>query len=542
MLSQSRLLPIALALVAVASIATWLVTQRQHSDASHAARGLASSTNTLEAMISEQIALETFADTRNPRPAAPVIAAAHRRFDAAITELRALTTEPAERRALAHQEEAEDHWQGLWFALSSRHLSRRSVINLAPQRALLGSVTRAEQDLSALQIKRAAQAQDQADTISLWLLLIALIVLGGVTAASLLRNQTWLKGRQFNEMLSASSDEDEAYVLLKRHLERSTPGAEATVLVRNNSANRLEARTAVSSAAVNEHLVGAAPDSCLAVRLARPHRRRPGEDELLSCEICGASESATLCSPLIVGGEVMGSVLLTRRRRFAKVISARVSETLLLAAPAIANLRHLAIAETRAATDALTGLPNRRTVDDEVKRMVARAGRTGSNLAAAMLDIDHFKQVNDTYGHDRGDEQLAAVADTVAASIRGGDFVGRYGGEEFVVLLPDTDSAGAAQLAEKLRAAISELNLPGLPSVTVSIGVSAMPEDATDSGQLIRAADRALYLAKSLGRNRVQRSAGEPARTAAFAQPPNGLPLRSETGDRKASVESPTTD
>ena len=206
--------------------------------------------------------------------------------------------------------------------------------------------------------------------------------------------------------------------------------------MRNNSDNRLEARTPAPNDMIAERLQGAAPGSCLAVRLARSHRRQRGEDELLSCEICGAVDSATLCSPLVVSGEVMGSVLLTRKRRFTDALTAGLSEMLLIAAPAIANLRHLAIAEARAAIDVLTGLPNRRSVDDEVKRMVARANRTGGTLAAAMLDIDHFKRVNDTYGHDRGDELLAAVADLMAATLRAGDFVGRYGGEEFVLLLP----------------------------------------------------------------------------------------------------------
>jgi diguanylate cyclase (GGDEF)-like protein len=245
----------------------------------------------------------------------------------------------------------------------------------------------------------------------------------------------------------------------------------------------------------------------MAVRLARPHGRQRGEDELLSCEICGAVDSATLCSPLVVSREVMGSVLLTRRRRFTDALTARLSEMLLIAAPAIANLRHLAIAEARAATDVLTGLPNRRSVDHEVKRMVARASRTGNTLAAAMLDIDHFKRVNDSYGQDRGDELLAAVADLMAVTLRGGDFVGLRG-EEFVLLLPDTDRGGAAVVAEKLRKAIAELRLPGhQTSVTISIGVAALPDDAIDSEQLIRAADRALYLAKSLGRNRVELAA-----------------------------------
>ena len=121
------------------------------------------------------------------------------------------------------------------------------------------------------------------------------------------------------------------------------------------------------------------------------------------------------------------------------------------AAPVLANLRNLALAEARAATDALTGLPNKRACADTLKRMVAHAGRSVSPLSALLLDLDHFKQINDTFGHGIGDDALAAVGDVISTNLRTSDFAGRYGGEEFLVLLPDTDREGAAQAAEKLR-------------------------------------------------------------------------------------------
>ena len=157
-----------------------------------------------------------------------------------------------------------------------------------------------------------------------------------------------------------------------------------------------------------------------------------------------------------------------------------------------------AIAEIPAATDALTGLPNNRAVQDTIKRMVAQASRSVSPLSAALLDLDHFKRVNDTYGHSRGDEVLAAVATVLRSSLRESDFVGRYGGEEFLLLLPDTGRDQPVVVAEKVR-------------------VATVPDDAGDADTLIRAADRALYAAKGNGRNRVElfispaRSARTPA-------------------------------
>jgi diguanylate cyclase (GGDEF)-like protein len=175
------------------------------------------------------------------------------------------------------------------------------------------------------------------------------------------------------------------------------------------------------------------------------------------------------------------------------------------AGPVIANLRNLAIAERRAATDALTGLANHRSVGDTLNRMVAQASRTKAPLAAIMFDLDHFKHVNDIHGHAKGDEVLATVSAVVQSNVRDSDFIGRYGGEEFVVLLPSTSHDGAAMLAEKLRRSIEELEVPDLDRrLSASFGVAAMPRDAVNGEQLLRAADRALYAAKNSGRNRVE--------------------------------------
>lgn len=105
-------------------------------------------------------------------------------------------------------------------------------------------------------------------------------------------------------------------------------------------------------------------------------------------------------------------------------------------------MRNLALAEFRAATDGLTGLPNSRSVRENLKRMVAQSGRTLTPMAVVMFDLDHFKLVNDSHGHGKGDEVLAAVGDVVATTFRASDFVGRYGGEEFLALLPHTDREG----------------------------------------------------------------------------------------------------
>ena len=188
----------------------------------------------------------------------------------------------------------------------------------------------------------------------------------------------------------------------------------------------------------------------------------------------------------------------------------RVRETVAQSAPVLANLRNLAIAESRALTDVLTGLANKRSIEDTLKRMSAQAGRTLSPLAAVMLDLDHFKQINDLFGHDRGDDVLAAVGSTITQTLRDSDVAGRYGGEEFLLLLPDTNREGALESAERLRAAIGALRVPGENrNVTASLGVAVLPDDAGDGAQLQRRADRALYAAKKSGRNRVETWLGD---------------------------------
>jgi diguanylate cyclase (GGDEF)-like protein len=249
------------------------------------------------------------------------------------------------------------------------------------------------------------------------------------------------------------------------------------------------------------------------VRLSRPYSQGASADEVLACEVCGVLPGATTCQPLLVGGEVIGSVLAQHQgalpARDAEIIAGSVGQ----AAPVLTNLRNLAIAETRAATDALTGLPNRRAVDDTLLRLLAQAGRSFDPLSAVLLDLDHFKQINDTYGHDRGDEVLAAFATRLREVVRTSDFAGRNGGEEFVLLLPDTDRTGAVRLAEKVRDVMRTLTVPGVQRpITASFGIACFPDDAVEAEALMRSADRALYAAKRGGRDRIESSSsGMPA-------------------------------
>ncbi len=258
--------------------------------------------------------------------------------------------------------------------------------------------------------------------------------------------------REFVDRLQVSGSVAEAHVLLKAHLERSVPAGGVVVLNRNNSNDRLEPSTSIPDGwTLAERLTTATPRSCLTVRLAQTHAERVSRPPLVACEVCGALAPNTTCTPLLVGGEVIGSVLVGHPDPLDPVSDRCVAETVSQSAPVLANLRNLALDEARPATDALTGLSNRRAFHDTLLRMLAHAGRTLSPLSVIALDLDHFKAINDTYGHSHGDAVLAAVGDVLSDSIRVSDLAGRTGGEEFVVLLPDTTSEGAIDVAEKLR-------------------------------------------------------------------------------------------
>lgn len=188
--------------------------------------------------------------------------------------------------------------------------------------------------------------------------------------------------------------------------------------------------------------------------------------------------------------------------------------------------------------DALTGLRNRRSMVRDTLRELQRSARTGGRISALMLDLDHFKRLNDTHGHAAGDTALARLAGVLRTQLREIDLLSRWGGEEFFVVLPDTEAAGAARVAERLRRALDEASVAfgeHVMHVTSSIGVATL-ECAHDSheqslAQLITDADRALYEAKHRGRNRIAtcvEEAGAAALTTAL-----------ETAERLAVVASP---
>ncbi|RMG05000.1 MAG: GGDEF domain-containing protein [Nitrospirae bacterium] len=216
-----------------------------------------------------------------------------------------------------------------------------------------------------------------------------------------------------------------------------------------------------------------------------------------------------LMVPIILRGDVIGALIATDKKD-APEFSAEDEDLLLSlsfhAALAIEKVRFHEEIKMMASTDGLTGLNNHRTFQERLREEVERARRFKQRLSLLMIDIDHFKKFNDTYGHLKGDEVLKRVACIIQENIRSIDFAARYGGEEFSVILPQVSFDGAVIVAERIRLASEshELKLNGEQAVvTLSIGVASFPDDALTKDDLLNAADKALYLAKRTGRNRV---------------------------------------
>ena len=225
----------------------------------------------------------------------------------------------------------------------------------------------------------------------------------------------------------------------------------------------------------------------------------------------GRPESSLVVLPLVpAGGRIIGLISLVRRHvhgfhssdldtldRIIRHVAAIIDKTILFH-----NTRELAY------TDGLTGIFNRRYFDQRYSREILRAKRYHRSLALLMIDIDHFKKYNDNFGHLLGDEVLKKVANALLLNLRRADVLCRYGGEEFVVILPESDLHHGYVVAEKLRRAVFDVSFEGedqlpLKQLTISAGVSAYPETGDSEKQVLVNADAAMYEAKKAGRNRV---------------------------------------
>jgi diguanylate cyclase (GGDEF)-like protein len=217
----------------------------------------------------------------------------------------------------------------------------------------------------------------------------------------------------------------------------------------------------------------------------------------------GSNVESILCIPLIASDETIGVINITNKKNGKKFSHEDVELLSALGNQAAVAINNATLYEM-AITDELTKIYIRRYFNVRLDSEMRRARRYGHRCSLVICDLDHFKSVNDSYGHQVGDNTLVKVAELIRNSVREIDTPARFGGEEFAVILPETDLAGAKAMAERVRESVAAAKIEGLPRpITISIGLACYPDHADDKGNLIRAADTALYEAKRQGRNRV---------------------------------------
>jgi diguanylate cyclase (GGDEF)-like protein len=319
-----------------------------------------------------------------------------------------------------------------------------------------------------------------------------------------------------DEWLQSANSLGELYDMVGSFLNKLLPGCSGTLYIYANSRDVLESAKGWNgaTAAATIH-----PDDCWALRRGRTYTFGANSLDFPCAHVSAAAPEPYCCVPILAYGETMGLLHLKfRAAGRSTVAGSNDAETAAQRRLAIICTEHISLAianvklrdqlRDQSIRDPLTGLFNRRYLMETCRREFARAARTNQDVGVLSLDIDHFKKYNDNHGHDAGDTVLRAVGGCLDTQFRADDVPCRFGGEEFVVILPGADLAAAARRAEQLRSQIEALIVRyldrDLPRITVSIGVATFPQAGDSPSTVFRVADEALYRAKAAGRNRVE--------------------------------------
>jgi diguanylate cyclase (GGDEF)-like protein len=322
---------------------------------------------------------------------------------------------------------------------------------------------------------------------------------------------------EMGSMLQSDIGSLEAYEIVSRYAAVLLPGTAGALYVMAPSRNMLDRAAVWGDGAPKAPFFG--PSDCWSLRLGRTFV--PDEEHVEAvCEHVGADDhGSNACIPLTAQGDVLGVLVFynlvvecsldaddtakARRRGLAVTLAEHV-------ALALSNLALRESLREQSIKDPLTGLYNRRYMEDTVEREVARSLRTGTPISFVMMDVDHFKDYNDRIGHAAGDAALSALGSYLQSVTRADDIVCRYGGEEFFLAMPGADVDSATIRADEIRRGVRELVLTMdgqvIPGITVSMGIAQFEGGAESSAHTLAAADRALYVAKSGGRDRVRKA------------------------------------
>ncbi len=321
---------------------------------------------------------------------------------------------------------------------------------------------------------------------------------------------------ELGELLQVCQSPAEAYQVISRSARRLFPGDAGAVYVLDASRNILNAVASWGEHEPPERVFG--PDDCWSLRRGRLHVETRREGGLICPHVTTEPAGGYLCMPMVGQGETMGLLHLRfqdadaadngvkRHLRGAKErLAVTIADQISLA---LANLNLRETLRTQAIRDPLTDLFNRRYMEESLERELHRAARKGVPLGFIMVDIDHFKRVNDNLGHAAGDAVLRDFGSFLRSQVRGEDIACRYGGEEFVLILLDSSLEHTLDRAEGMRRTLADRDFhtkdEGLGPITASFGVAAVPEHGATKHTLLGAADGALYAAKNEGRNGVR--------------------------------------
>ncbi len=312
---------------------------------------------------------------------------------------------------------------------------------------------------------------------------------------------------EMGSLLQSCLSAEEAYNVLRQSMPQIFPNESGALYIMDPARDLVEAAALWGDHPPLQRIF--APKDCWALRRGRAHLS--GADPMdLHCAHLGEPLPATsLCLPMIAQGEILGVLHLENRAieypaGSIQQFSQTVTDSIALA---MANLKLRESLRQQSIRDPLTGLFNRRYLEESLDRELRRATRNNTRIGLILLDLDHFKVLNDTYGHATGDQLLQELGGFLRGHIRGGDLACRIGGEEFLLLLPEASLEVTCQRAEEVLEGIRDLQIQNQPALseplTLSAGVAVFPEHGASRELLLQAADRALYRAKREGRNRL---------------------------------------
>jgi diguanylate cyclase (GGDEF)-like protein/PAS domain S-box-containing protein len=329
------------------------------------------------------------------------------------------------------------------------------------------------------------------------------------------RTQEMAMLQEMGELLQSCATVEEAYGVFGRYAKRFFPAGSGALCVTAPSRNLVKAVAVWGDSPLSESVFS--PDDCWALRLGHPHLVADSASAPLCRHVGQGPPTPYGCVPLMAQGEALGvlylqvsdqgldlpeatSKPLAEFSRLAEVVADQIGL-------ALANLTLRETLRNQAARDPLTGVFNRRYMEESLNRDLHSAARKQRPVGVIMFDIDHFKHFNDTFGHEAGDTVLRVLGDFLQKRLRGEDIACRYGGEEFTLVLPEASLDATRQRAEQLLQEVRCLDLQhrgeSLSSITLSMGVAAFPEQGLTAEDILRAADAALYRAKAAGRARV---------------------------------------